>query len=291
MDYITEIFCAIDDFCKDFESALNTALISDRQPRRRKAKALCLSEIMTIAVLFHQSGFRFFKYYYSHMIQPFWKSAFPALPSYNRMIELLPQCLTALTCFFHQIKGQCTGISLIDSTKLPVCHNRRIARHKVFKGLAERGKSSMGWFYGFKLHMVINQLGEIINIAFTSGNVHDVKMLDVLGQGLSGVLLADKGYISKAKAEVLSQRGLKILTTGRKNMKNLPQYNEMEKQLLSKRGLIETVNDQLKNLHQIDHTRHRSVNNFMVNLMAAIIAYCLSPNKPTFKNMLNYQSN
>ena len=139
--------------------------------------------------------------------------------------------------------------------------------------------------------MVINQLGEIINIAFTSGNVHDVKMLDVLGQGLSGVLLADKGYISKAKAEVLSQRGLKILTTGRKNMKNLPQYNEMEKQLLSKRGLIETVNDQLKNLHQIDHTRHRSVNNFMVNLMAAIIAYCLSPNKPTFKNMLNYQSN
>lgn len=287
MDYITEIFCAIDDFCKDFESALNTALISDRQPRRRKAKALCLSEIMTIAVLFHQSGFRFFKYYYSHMIQPFWKSAFPALPSYNRMIELLPQCLTALTCFFHQIKGQCTGISLIDSTKLPVCHNRRIARHKVFKGLAERGKSSMGWFYGFKLHMVINQLGEIINIAFTSGNVHDVKMLDVLSKGLSGILLADKGYISKAKAESLSQQGIKILTMGRKNMKNQPEYNEEEKQLLSKRGLIETVNDQLKNLHQIEHTRHRSVNNFMVNLMAAIVSYCLSPNKPAFRNVLN----
>ena len=220
------------------------------------------------------------------MIVPFWKSAFPQLLSYNRFIEIMPRCLQALSSFFHRIKGKDTGISIIDSTKLVVCHNLRIKRHRVFKGLADRGKSSTGWFYGFKLHLVINHLGEIINLKLTSGNVHDVAVLESLTQELKGVLLGDKGYLSKAKAETLAARGLKILTPSRRNMKNKPIHTEEEKQLLCKRGLIETVNDQLKNLQQLEHSRHRSINNFMVNIMAAVVAYCLNPNKPTFQNML-----
>lgn len=286
MDYITELFCIFDDFCKKFNGELEKALIPTLEHKVQKT-ALSQSEIMTIVIMFQQSGFRFFKYFYCHMLQIFWKSAFPKLPSYNRFIEIMPQCLQALTCFFHQIKGKDTGISIIDSTKLVVCDNLRIKRHRVFKDLADRGKSTTGWFYGFKLHMVINHLGEIINLKFTSGNVHDVAVLETLTEGLKGILLADKGYISQKKAEFLNSKGLKILTTSRKNMKNPPEYSEQEKRLLSKRGLIETVNDQLKNIHQIEHSRHRSVNNFMVNLIAAIVAYCIKPNKPTFKNLLN----
>ena len=173
MDHITELFCILDDFCKKFNESLEKALISDQKSKLKKS-ALSLSEAMTIVILFHQSGFRFFKYFYCQMIVPFWKSAFPKLLSYNRFIEIMPRCLQALSSFFHQVKGKDTGISIIDSTKLVVCHNLRIKRHRVFKGLAGRGKSSTGWFYGFKLHLVINNLGEIINLKLTSGNVHDV---------------------------------------------------------------------------------------------------------------------
>ena len=113
------------------------------------------------------------------------------------------------------------------------------------------------------------------------GNIHDIAVLESLTKELKGILLADKGYLSKAKAEALAARGLKILTPSRRNMKHKSMHTEEEKQLLCKRGLIETVNDQLKNLQQLEHSRHRSV-----NIMAAIVAYCLNPNKPTFKNML-----
>ncbi|MFW1953746.1 IS982 family transposase [Acinetobacter beijerinckii] len=125
------------------------------------------------------------------------KSAFPNLPSYNRMIELMPRCLQALSSFFHTVKGQCTDISLIDSTKIKVCDNRRIHRHKVFKGLAERGKTSMDWFYGFKLHLIINNLGEIVSLKIKAGNVHDVRVVNELSRDIIGLLLGDKGYVSK----------------------------------------------------------------------------------------------
>lgn len=276
----------MDDFCKIFDESLEKSLIAHQNQQTQKS-ALSLSEVMTIVILFHQSGFRFFKYFYCQMIIPFWKSAFPKLLSYNRFIEIMPRCLQALSSFFHQVKGKDTGISIIDSTKLVVCHNLRIKRHRVFKDLANRGKSSTGWFYGFKLHLVINNLGEIINLKVTSGNVHDVSVLEAITLELKGVLLGDKGYLSKAKTEILAARGLKLLTPVRKSMKNAKPKTQQEKELLSRRGLIETVNDQLKNLHQIEHTRHRSINNFMVNVMAGVVAYCLNPHKPTFKNLLN----
>ena len=205
MDHITELFCILDDFCKKFNESLEKALISNQKTKLKKS-ALSLSEAMTIVILFHQSGFRFFKYFYCQMIVPFWKSAFPKLLSYNRFIEIMPRCLQALSSFFHQVKGKDTGISIIDSTKLVVCHNLRIKRHRVFKGLAGRGKSSTGWFYGFKLHLIINNLGEIINLTLTSGNVHDVAVLESLTKELKGILLGDKGYLSKAKAEALAAR-------------------------------------------------------------------------------------
>ncbi len=92
-------------------------------------------------------------------------------------------------------------------------------------------KVSTGWFYGFKLHLVINNLGEIINLKLTSGNVHDVAILESLTQELKGILLGDKGYLSKAKAEALAARGLKILTPSRRNMKNKTHPNSRKTEL------------------------------------------------------------
>ncbi|WQE01169.1 transposase [Acinetobacter johnsonii] len=156
MDHITELFCILDDFCKTFNESLEKALISDQKSKLKKS-ALSLSEAMTIVILFHQSGFRFFKYFYCQMIVPFWKSAFTKLLSYNRFIEIMPRCLQALSSFFHQVKGKDTGISIIDSTKLVVCHNLRIKRHRVFKGLAGRGKSSTGWGGVLKSMLTLNE--------------------------------------------------------------------------------------------------------------------------------------
>ncbi len=285
MDNLTELYCHIDDFYQQFKPEFDAHLIATGRQRLRACQ-ISVAEIMTILVLFHQLRYRQFKAFYYHHMLGMMKRAFPNLPSYSRFIELVPRSIIPLCSYLQSMMGDCTGISYIDSTKIAVCHNKRIYRHKVFKGLATRGKSSMGWFYGFKLHAIINHKGELVSVKVTAGNTDDRAPVKDMTTSLFGKLFGDRGYISKVKAKSLAAKGLKILTTSRKNMKNPPQYTEHEKGLLSKRGVIETVNDQLKNIHQIEHSRHRSVNNFMVNLMAAIVAYCLKPNKPTLKNLL-----
>lgn len=181
---------------------------------------------------------------------------------------------------FECLKGKCTGISIADATPIAVCDNRRIYRHKVFEGMAQRGKSSMGWFYGFKLHAAINHQGELLAIKFTPGNVDDRKPLPDLCKSLFGKLYADKGYIATWLTEALHNKGVELITKLRKNMKPVV-HSPFDKALLRQRSLIETVFDELKNLCQIEHTRHRSPNNFIVNLMAGIVAYCLFPHKPS----------
>lgn len=178
--------------------------------------------------------------------------------------------------------GKCTGISFIDSTALKVCKNQRIHSHKVFKGMAERGKSSMGWFYGFKLHFVCNEKGELLAFYLTKGNVDDrnPKHIKKLTQQLFGKLFGDKGYLSKALWQMLFADGIQLFTKLKKNMKNHLMSIE-DKILLRKRAIIETINDELKNLCQIEHSRHRSVCNFIMNILGALTAYCFFPKKPS----------
>src|SRR5690606_3984913 len=143
--------------------------------------------------------------------------------------------------------GACTGISFIDSTALRVCTNRRIKRHKVFAGLAARGQCSLGLFYGFKLHLAINEVGEILVFILTAGNVHDRKPVPKMVKSLFGKLFGDKGYLSQPLFDQLLQQGLQLITHVRKNMKNRLLLLR-DKLLLRKRNIIETVNDQLKNI-------------------------------------------
>jgi transposase len=281
MDKTTELFCLIDDFCQQFEPLLEQRLLDESSDKRRRNRqcAMSLSEMTTIVVLFHTMRSRQFKEFYRGIVCRFMTSEFPRQLSYTRFVALMPRCAVVLAALFQTLKGSCTGISIADSTPLAVCHNLRIKRHSVFQGIAQRGKSSTGWFYGFKLHAVINHQGELLAIKVTPGNVDDRKGLLAIASNLFGKLYADKGYIGKNFARKMKDKGVDVVTRVRKNMKEV-MHSEFDQALLRKRALVETVFDELKNLCQIEHTRHRSLSNFAVNLLAGIVAYCLSPVKP-----------
>lgn len=277
-DTIVSLFCIVDDFCLGFEPEWRKRLIDNR--KRNRKSSLSLSEIMTIVINFQNSGYRTFKKYYQILVQGCLKRCFPKLPSYNRFVELIKSCTFPLFCFLQGFMGKSTGISIVDSTPLPVCHNRRIHSHKVFKEIAKRGKSSTGWFFGFKLHIVINDQGEIIAWMLTSGNIDDRKPLPTMCESISGLLFGDKGYISGKLFRELYEHGLKLVTKIKSNMKNVL-MDICEKFLLKKRGIVECVVQYLKKTSQIHHTRHRSMSNFLVNLMSGLAAYCIFANKPS----------
>jgi hypothetical protein len=284
---LTQLFVDIDDFCKAFEAEHNKRLLSEGKMKRRRQGSLSLSEVMTIAVFFHLSKYRTFKDYYLQYVQKQLKSAFPGLVSYQRFVELMPRAMVPLIAFMQQRRlGKVSGISFIDATTIEVCHIKREKQHKVFKGLATKGKTSMGWFYGFKLHMVINERGEILSFFLTPGHVNDKDetVIDHLTKGLFGKLIGDKGYISQKLFEKLLKRGIRLITKLKKRMKNklMPLIDKL---LLRKRALIESLFDQLKNIAMLEHTRHRSPINAMVNWMGALIAYSYQPSKPSIRGL------
>jgi len=165
-----------------------------------------------------------------------------------------------------------------------VCKNKRINQHKVFKGIATTGKSTMDWFYGFKLHIIINDKGEILTFTITQANTDDRTPLKTerFLDKIFGKLFADKGYIGKELAQLLFVDGVQIITQVKNNMKNCL-MTMSDKILLRKRSVIETVNDELKNICQVEHSRHRSFGNFLTNLISGLIAYSFLPKKPSIK--------
>lgn len=241
---------------------------------------MSMSEMMTIIIGFHMSHHRDFKNYYLGYVHAFYRKDFPVLLSYTRFLEVMPRTIVPMCAYFSSLKGKPTGIEFIDSTSLKVCHNIRIPRHKTFDGIAQRGKGTMGWFYGFKLHLIVNHHGEIVAAKVTTGNVHDTKPVEELAQHLPGKLYGDKGYLSKALEANLFDKGVELITTVRKNMK-AKAMSLWDRAMLSKRFIIETINDQLKNISFIEHSRHRSMNGFMLHLMAGLVAYRLKENKPS----------
>ena len=283
-DQITTIFVKVDDFCKEFESKIKEIkikTIEDGKKRRNRSSLMSDSEIITIMVGFHLGAHKTFKHYYEQIVCGYWRDLFPKTLSYNRFVELKQRSFLVFALFLKEkCLGKCTGISFMDSTPLKVCRNQRIHSHKVFKGVAQRGKSSMGWFYGFKLHLVCNEIGELLSFYLTKGNVDDRNPRHVkkMTEKLFGKLFADKGYLSKALWEMLFTDGIQLFTKLRKNMKNHIMKIE-DKILLRKRAIIETINDELKNHCQVEHTRHRSVNNFMMNILGSLTAYSFFPKK------------
>ncbi|MEX1015071.1 MAG: IS982 family transposase [Candidatus Paceibacterota bacterium] len=282
---ITEIYFIIDEFCKELEKTKEGHLLSKEnglKRRNRKCK-LTDSEVICILILFHLSGFRKLKTFYIYFVKIHLKSEFPETVSYNRFVELqqkalLPMALFLKTCCL----GDCTGISFIDSTPLRVCHIKREKQHKTFKGIAQKGQCSIGWFFGFKLHLISNDKGEILDFMLTPGNVDDREPLKDKNfhNRVFGKLFGDKGYISKDLFEQMFVDGVHLVTKIRKNMKNcLMLFND--KIMLRKRSVIESINDVLKNDCNIEHTRHRSFNNFVTNMLSSLIAYSFFDKKPS----------
>lgn len=283
---LLNIFCEIDDFCKSFEKEWMERLISDGKIKRAAKGALSMSEVMTIVVWFHISGYRTFKWYYKSHVLKRLTGEFPGLVSYSRFVELMPRVVVPLCAYLGRRRGRVSGVSFIDSIMISVCKNQRIPSHRVFYGIAERGRSSMGWFYGFKLHLVINDRGELLCFKLTPANIDDRRPVPKLTKDVFGKLLGDKGYISQTLFEELLQRGVQLITKLRRNMKN-KLMDVMDKLLLRKRAVIEAVSDQLKNISQIERSRHRSVFNFMVNIVAALVAYTHQPKKPSIGLTIN----
>lgn len=286
-DKITEIYCLTDDFYNEFDKTKKGyELTSDVSKKtRNKSCKLSDSEVITIMILFHRMGFKNLKHFYLFYVCKHLKKEFPKEVSYNRFVELQQKALFPMVVFLKMcMLGKCTGISFVDSTPIRVCKNKRIKRNKVFSNTATVGKSTMGWFFGFKLHLIVNDKGELLNFVITQANVDDREPLKASPflKEIFGKLYADKGYISQELGKLLFIDGIHLITGIRNKMKN-SLMSIADKIMLRKRCIIETINDELKNICQIEHSRHRSFTNFISNMISGLIAYCFMEKKPAIK--------
>lgn len=286
---LVKLYCQIDDFCKRFIPNWEKRLIEDNNSKKRRRKirksyknCLAYGEIMAILILYNSSSYKCFKYFYLDFALKNLKDFFPNMPCYDRFTSIQKKAFIPLLSFLLYIckKSKRTGIYYIDSTYLEVCKNQRIYKHKTFKGVAQRGKTSVGWFFGFKLHIVINQIGEILNLNVTKGNISDSKAVKSITKNLFGKLFGDKGYLGKELFEYLLKNNLELFTKVRKNMKQriISRINQF---LLSKRGVVETVIGQFKTRYNMVSTRYRTISNYFMNIISAVTAYQLNPRKPS----------
>lgn len=285
---ITELYCFVDDFCKIYATYEKQGSLPSNRQRHRECN-MSLSEMLTIILMFHTSYAKNFKYFYKSSIELFHREDFPRAVSYNRFVELMPRLFIPFNILLHLLLGERTGTYFIDATTIKVCRNERRYRNRVFSGIAKSGKSSMGFFYGIKLHAVINHKGEFVALKITKGNIDDREPVSELTKDLQGKIFADKGYIKQNLFVELYNRGLKMIHGVRKNMSNKLLDRE-EKLLLRKRNIIETVFDYLKNKMNIEHTRHRSPINAFIHIVSTLIAYSLKKCKPSIKWDLDMQN-
>ena len=270
---IITMYYLIDNFCQEYKKWEQHKLIPLFKKRDREGQ-LSLSELLTIILYFYLSPCRDFKNYYLYFLPSKYKGYFK-LVGYSRIIQLMPRLILPISIIMQSLYGEETGIYYIDSTKLQICHSKRTKRNKVFRNIAKIGRSSYGWFMGFKLHIIINNKGEIMAVKITKGNINDVSIAAGLAKGLSGSIYGDKGYISKNLFEELFSSGLKIFTTIRRDMKNHLLSNS-DKILLRKRSLVESVFNVLKNSMSLEHSRHRSPINFIIHIIACISSFSLA---------------
>lgn len=177
---VIELFCMADEFCKFFDAMMTKYTLKPATKRKyHRDSTMSKAEIMLILILFHDSGYRCLKHFYLEKVCKHMRHLFPKVVSYNRFVELEKEVAIPLALFIKKVLlGKCTGISFVDSTPLRVCKNQRIHIHKTFKGIAQRGKCSMGWFFGFKLHLICNERGELLNFMITPGDVDDLNLLN-----------------------------------------------------------------------------------------------------------------
>ncbi len=286
IDKLIEIFVKVDDFFKEFDDQINSMRLQSglKRIRNRKSK-LADSEMMTIYIAFHLSHHTNFKAFYNGYVCKHWIDLFPNLVTYERFNQSQKKLIIPFFFFLNQqCLGHSRGVNFIDSTTLKVCHIKREKQHRVFKNIATKSKSTMGWFYGFKLHLIINDKGELLSFYLSKATTDDrnLKVINSLVQSIFGKLYGDRGYISTKLADLLWNDAISLIYKRRRNMKK-QNLSDEDKLLLRKRSLIESVNDELKNICSIEHTRHRSIQGFMNNLLSGLCTYHFLPKKPSLK--------
>jgi hypothetical protein len=225
-----------------------------------------------------------FKYFYLDLLENK-DGLFPDLVHYDRFITLIKRGLPALICMLKSLEGDVTEYLFIDSTPMAVCHNLREKKHKVFKGLAAKGRTSTGWFFGLKLHMIFNTKGEIVRLSVTPGNINDRSPVPNMVKGLIAKLIGDKGYLSKKLFNTLFTKGITLITKIKKNMKNCL-MNTTDKLMLMRRSFVETIFSSMKSLNTLIHHRHRSPFNAFAHLFAGLINYQIRPDKPALDQLI-----
>jgi len=283
IDY-DRLFCFVDDFYKGFEPWYKKSLLTVVKKKRNRECKMSLSEIITILIAFHQSGMTCFKYFYLELMRNH-RNLFNYLVHYDRFIALIKLAFPALVCLLKTLEGTITEYLFIDATPMAVCHNLREKRHKVFKGLAKKGRTSTGWFFGFKLHFVFNTHGEIVRMQITSGNVNDRSPVLSIMKGISAKLIGDKGYLSKKLSAELFAQKVTLITKIKKNMKNYL-MDLTDKIMLMRRSFVETIFSSMKLLNTLIHHRHRSPVNAFAHLFAGLISYQLRTDKPSLDQLL-----
>jgi hypothetical protein len=277
---IIELFCLVDSFVKQFDQIGSQEYLAYKKKKIRKRSCrTSLSEVMTILLLFHRSNYRTFKHFYLNQVKVQWDYLFPNLVKYSRFIQLTSHAFFPMFCFLKQHQGAWGDLQFIDSTVLTSCHVKRASSHKTFRSSARWGKTTTGWFFGFKLHLVINQQAEIVAFRLTAGNIDDRTPVPEMVRPMRGKLFGDRGYISEKLRSKLLKNGTLLITKLKRNMKN-KLMDIYDKIMLRKRALIESVHNLLKSSCQIEHHRHRSPWNFLSNLFSGMAIYCLNPNKP-----------
>ena len=214
-----------------------------------------------------------------------YRKLFNYLVHYDRFISLIKLAFPAVVCMLKTLEGKVTEYMFIDATPMAVCHNLREKRHKVFKGLAKKGRTSTGWFFGFKLHFIFNTLGEIVSMSITGGNVNDRSPVMDMVKGITGTLIGDKGYISKQLFADLFEQKVTLITKIKKNMKNIL-MDTTDKMMLMRRSFIETIFSSIKSLNTLIHNRHRSPINALSHLFAGLINYQIRDDKLSLDQLL-----
>jgi Transposase DDE domain len=282
-----EIYVEVDDFCKQNFVLLTKALRHcGLYKKNHPSHQLTRAEVTTILVYYPLSPYKHFNVFYTNHRQTDLKRNFPDLVSYDRFGALIPRALVPMMLFLaHRCQRSLrTGIYYIDSTPIETSHPKRAHQHEVFKGFAEWGKTSAGWFFGLKVHLLINHLGQLVSVRITSGSVHDShpKVLFDLTKQLVGWVFGDKGYLLNAekKAFVEGSGELHWAAKPRQGMK-AADWPLAAKRYAKKRGIIETVIRQTKSVCDLEHSRHRSATNGFVNLYSALVAYTYYERKPS----------
>jgi hypothetical protein len=275
------LYCIIDDFINTLvKTDDGHKMLSEWKAKRGPQRRLSLSEVLTLNILrfsFHVNDLKAFV----RLSNSAYKSYFPQLTNYENFLKATNRSFpffVLLLKYLLELNRLVSkdGVYFFDSTALSVCYNWNIATHKVTKDFAARGKTSKGWFFGFKLHGACDSKGNLVSLRFSPGNEHDSRHAEYLTEGLGGLFVGDAGYLLKQEVfQRLFEKHKRILAASRKNMKRL--MTQEQGIMLSKRSAIETVWGVLQERYGLVYHLARNMTGLFRHYCCSLVSFLMQP--------------